>query len=341
MSLAILNRPEFTVQELSAAINIRPNTYGLLGEQGLFTSKPLRVTTAPIDFKNGVMSLVPSSNRGSAGTPNISGKRTLREYAIPHFALTDPIYADDVTGIRAFGTDNQLQAVQDVVFEKQDEMGAKLDTTEEHLRIGAIKGDVIDADGSTLVNWFTEFDIPEKVVPNFGTANPTMLANTVKRHIEDNLLGDQMTHVRAYCSGSFWDALMENGDFKDAYKFFQNAQGSNPLRDDARMGFFYQGVEWMEYRGKAPFTQPDGSQVIREFIPEGDARFVPVGTRETFKSFYAPADYIETVSTLALDRYSKQWPDSSNKFVTLETQMNVLAACLRPGVLVRGTVGAP
>ena len=336
--LEILTRPEFSVRELSAAIDIRPNIYGLIGEQGLFTPKPLRVTSAPVDFKNGVISLVPSKNRGEARTPNVSGKRNLREYAIPHFPLTDFIKADDISGIRQFGTDNDLAAVQDVVFERQEEMDDKLNITEEHLRVGAIKGDVIDADGSTLVNWFTEFGVTEKVITGFGTGDIVAKSNAVKRHIEDNLLGDVMSHVRAYCSGTFWDALMGNTDFKAAYAFFQNAQGQNPLREDMRRGFFWQGIEWMEYRGRAPFTQSDGSQVIREFIPEGDARFVPVGTRSTFHSFYAPADYFETVNTRALTRYSKQWPDPSDTFATVEVQMNILAACLRPNVLVKGQV---
>ncbi|WP_196381709.1 major capsid protein, partial [Ralstonia solanacearum] len=36
--------------------------------------------------------------------------------------------------------------------------------TLEHLRMGALKGEILDADGSTLYNLFDEFRIQQKVV---------------------------------------------------------------------------------------------------------------------------------------------------------------------------------
>ena len=334
--LEILKRPEFSVLSMTDAINVRPNMYGLLKDQKLFTPKPLFVPRASVDIKNGVLSLVPSGERGGPRTPNLSAKRQLREYRIPHFPLTDRIIADDISGVRSFGTNDQLEAVQDVVLNKQEEMDLKLDITEEHLRMGAIKGDVLDADGSTLINWFSEFGVTEKVVTGFGTGDIKAKSNQVKRHTEDNLKGDVMTHVRAYCSGGFWDALMGNTSFSDAYQYFENTKDGNPLRADLRKGFIHQGIEWMEYRGRADFTQPDGSSVTLEFIPDGEARFVPVGTMQTFREYEAPADYFETVNTLAEPRYSKVWVDQSDTFATLEAQMNRLPICLRPAMLVKG-----
>jgi hypothetical protein len=52
---------------------------------------------------------------------------------------------------------------------------------------------------------------------------------------------------------------------------------------------------------------------------------------------YAPADYIETVNTMGLPRYVKQYPMPNDKGIHIDTQMNVLSFCTRPLALLNGT----
>ena len=65
---------------------------------------------------------------------------------MPHIALEDTILADEVQNVRAFGS-SMLEGVQAVVNQRMSEMATKMDATLEHLRIGAIKGQILDADG--------------------------------------------------------------------------------------------------------------------------------------------------------------------------------------------------
>ena len=56
----------------------------------------------------------------------------------------------------------------------------------------AFKGVILDADGSTLVDLFEDFDIPPKTVNfalNVDTTNVQATCAEVLRHVEDNLLG--------------------------------------------------------------------------------------------------------------------------------------------------------
>ena len=55
-----------------------------------------------------------------------------------------------------------------------------------------------------------------------------------------------------------------------------------------------------------------------------------------FRGYYAPADYEETVNTLGLKTYAKQWPMVNGKGRHGEVQRNVLHLCTRPASLLRG-----
>jgi hypothetical protein len=67
------------------------------------------------------------------------------------------------------------------------------------------------------------------------------------------------------------------------------------------------------------------------------AYFYPTGVPNLFATVFAPADYIETVNTLGLPRYVKQYDMPNDKGVHMDTQMNALNFCTRPLALLSGT----
>jgi hypothetical protein len=74
---------------------------------------------------------------------------------LPNLSPHDASYPRDV---RAFGSESMLEGVQAVVNQRMSEMATKMDATLEHLRIGAIKGQILDADGSAVIyDLFTAF----------------------------------------------------------------------------------------------------------------------------------------------------------------------------------------
>jgi len=277
--------------------------------------------------------LLPTQAVGSPGTVGKHGKRKLRSFSVPHIPHDDVVLPEEVQGIRAFGQENQLEALSDVINEHLQAMRNKHAITLEHLRIGALKGIILDADGSELLNLFDEFEITPKSV-NFALGNAaTNVKNKcleVKRHIEKNLLGEVMASVSVLVSPEFFDALTSHDKVKEAYERWREGQA---LRDDMRDGFPFGGLIFKEYIGEA--SDADGT--IRRFIAANEGHAFPMGTQETFRTYFAPADFNETVNTLGRPIYAKQESRKFERGTDIHTQSNPLPMCHRPAVLVKLT----
>lgn len=325
----------FSMREMTDAIRIIPTQYGLINKLGLFKDKGVRTTTVSVERKNGTLSVLTADERGGQGSANRSGKRDLIPLEIPHFELHDSIKAEDIQNVRQFGSESELENVQDVVNEKLAEMKAKHEITLEYLRAGALQGKVKDGSGTTLVNLFEKFGITQKTFDFKTSATATQIPSKirdVKRYFNANLKGETMQHVLCLCSGSFFESLVNHETVKDAYHAFQ---GATPYRDDLTEDFVFNQVHFVEYEGSVSST--DGKSALR-FIPEGEAIFIPVGTLNVFETVYAPADYIEAANTLGLSIYAKQKAQDFDKGIDVETQSNPLPICKRPDLLVRATL---
>jgi len=323
----------FNMVALTAAINKLPNLYGRLEQLNLMPAEGIRTRTVVIEEQNGVLNLLPTRPVGAPGTVGVTGKRKVRSFVVPHIPHDDVVLPEEVQGLRAFGSENELETIANLMARKLQTMRNKHAITLEHLRMGALKGVILDADGSTLYNLYTEFGITPKVVNFALTSNTTEVLTKVlevKRHIEDNLMGEIMTGVMCLCSPEFFDALVTHPKVKEAYQFYLRTQ---QLGEDYRTRFYFGGVTFEEYRGQAT----DANGVVRRFIAEGEAHFFPVGTANTFRTFFAPADFNETASTIGLPLYAKQEPRKFDRGTDLHTQSNPLPICLRPEVLVRAT----
>ena len=88
----IFNNDAFGTRELSDAINIIPNSWGRIGELGIFEPKNLRTSKFSIESKNGVLTLVSSSERGTQLPTQKRGKRSLKHFETFRFGLADKNY---------------------------------------------------------------------------------------------------------------------------------------------------------------------------------------------------------------------------------------------------------
>lgn len=329
----IFNNPAFGTAEMTEAINVIPTQYGLLNELGLFKEKGITTTTVQVEKKNGVLNVLSAVPADAPGVVNTSGKRELVSLSVPHFIVNDRINAADIQNIRKFGSSDELEAVQDVVNDKLAEMKAKHEITLEFLRAGALQGQIKDGDGTTLVNLFTEFGVTQHT-QNFATGtastNIPKILRDVKRYIEQNLKGETMSGILCLCSANWFEALIGHSSIKDAYNAYQ---GSTPYRDDLRYTFEFNGIRFIEYEGST--TNAAGSTL--RFVPDNEAIFLPLGTRNVFETVYAPADYVEAVNTIGLPYYAKQELADMGRGVNVQTQSHPLPICKRPDLLVKAT----
>lgn len=328
--------PGFSMAALTAAINILPNRYGRLEQLNLFPVKPVRTRQIVVEQYAGRLNLLQTKPPGSPGTVGERGSRALRSFIVPHIPHDDVVLPEEVQGIRAFGSETEMEAVAGVMARHLETMRNKHAITLEHLRMGALKGQILDADGSTIYNLFTEFGIGQQAV-NFEivTADNKFdvrgTCTEVTATVEEALSGEFMTGVHVLCSQEFFQKLTAHNNVKTAYANWQ--QGAM-LINDVRAGFTFGGVTFEEYRGKAV----DANGTVRRFIAAGEAHAFPLGTIDTFGTYVAPADFNETVNTLGQPLYAKQEPRKFDRGTDLHTQSNPLPMCHRPGVLVKLTL---
>lgn len=327
------HNPAFSLTAMTAAINLLPNQYGRLDEMNLFPVKPVRFRQVTVEEKNGVLSLLPTLPPGSPGTVGKRGKRKLRAFSIPHIPHDDVVLPEEVSGIRAFGTETELETVAGVMADHLQTMRNKHAITLEHLRMGALKGVILDADGSELANLFDLFEIPPKTI-NFELNKPDTDVKKkcldLKRYMGKALLGERMTGIHVLVSSEFYDALTGHPSVKDAYRFYRE---SIMLREDTRSDFRFAGVRFEEYDGEAS----DAEGASRRFIAAGEGHAFPTGTLDSFATYVAPADFNETVNTLGQLLYAKQEPRKFERGTDLHTQSNPLPMCHRPALLVKLT----
>jgi len=335
--LDVFSGDGFTSHELTATFNKVPYQPMRLGQLGLFQEAGIRTTSVDIESQDGRLTLIQTSPRGGvAPDPLGSNKRKLRTFKVYHLERDSKIYADEVQNIRAFGSESELQQVQDLVNERLAELRPMHEVTLEYHRVNAVRGLLLDADGSTLLNLFTEFDVAQQTHDFVFSGALDVRAQIIAaiRKSEDELGGLVTAGYRGLCSAGWFDAFTGHSDVKDAHKY----QQSQILRDDLRAAFRYGMVDWEEYRGSV--TKPDsvggGSAA---FIEANVAYLVPITAPSTFITRFAPADYEETVNTMGLPLYAKQVPDPSglNKFRLLNTQSNPLCLCLRPRAIIKLT----
>jgi hypothetical protein len=335
--LDIFNNDAFSLISLTNAVNKIDHIPGRAGELAFSgVGSGVATTTVAIEQKGETLSLVSSAVRG-APVQQIGGVARTADYiGVPFIPLEAVIRADEVQNVRAFGSDNALEGVQNVVNTRMASLVGRHDLTLENLRLGALKGQVIDADGSTvLVDLFSKFGVsaPSDVAFALTTGTTDVRAKCMQiirtMRVNAKMALPGSARVWALCGDNFFDALIGHANVKGVYDGYAAAE--RRLGGDYSHGIFeFGGIFFENYRGS-----DDG--VVG--IGTDDARFFWTNAPGLYAEYYAPGDFFETANTIGLPRYAKMAADPSgfNRFVTLHVQQSPLPLCLRPKTLIRAT----
>lgn len=336
--LDIFKTDAFGLVSLTTAINKLPFKPSRLGELGLFQQKGIMTTTVVIEEQHGKLSLIQTAARGSM--PRVQSTRTRKTRAFPVNWLpeNDTIMADEVQNVRAFGTEDQVAGVAQVVNDKMQRLRQNLEATIEWHRMGAVLGKTYDADATTvLFDWFSEFGLTQYVIdfdfsdPNLNIADRCL---SIIQLMEDTLGAQTYTRIRALCGNAFFKSLIAHGEVKNLFKAWQIGSGFNqsdvftlnsPQRK--REGFEFGGIIWENYRGYI------GSS---PFMPTDECRFVLEGVPDLFQEYYAPAPFMETVNTVGKPVYAKQKVMDFDVGVEIHVNSSPLLLCTRPLTIVKG-----
>lgn len=328
--IAIFDDEAFSVSSLTTAINEQEYLPGRISSLGLFAEEGVTTLTVQVEKDGDTLALVPAGERGTSGLVVGATKRVLIPFNTVHLPERFTIRADEIQGIRAFGTQSELQAVQDVVNKRLAKARRQLDATHEFQRMGAIKGQVLDADGkSVLLNIYDRFGVKRQSMSmglNDNDANVQVQSVEALDMQEDALGSATTTGSRAFCGKTFWSKLIAHPSVTKTYEATLQAAA---LRGDGREAFDFGGITWERYRGKVAGIA---------FISDDEAQLVPEGVPDLFISAFAPADYMETVNTQGIPYYSKVEPLPFGKGIAGEAQSNPLHLCTRPRAVIRLTL---
>lgn len=342
--LNIFDNDAFSAINLTQAINIAGYLPGRIERMGLFSADHVDTTIVAVERKGQSISVVPPTPRGGVGVTAPKTGRDLVPLIVPHFEIDDAINADEVQGVRAFGS-QELETVQRKVAQRMAQHAQSMALTEEHARLGAVRGLVVyaeDDDGNVAqppLDLFETFGIDAADPLDFDLSalvdgDLQEACSGLTRSIGDSLGGIGYDHIHAFVGDEFFDNLLKSPEVRESFKGTSQAEWLRALRVFHNPGggtwgvFEFGGIVWENYRGLT------GNSNFG--IPDQEAAFFPVGVPGLFRTVYAPADYLETVNQRAERLYMRQSDSGNQKRREFEVQMNALQYCSRPGALRRG-----
>jgi hypothetical protein len=328
--------PAFSQTTLTATVNKDPHAPGRIQQLGIFDEEAITTTSVQVEERAGELVLVADTPRGGTGQQFKAGKRTLRSLVARHLKLRHTLNADEIQDLREFGSESQLADLESEVTRRLMKMSLSIEVTKEHMLVGALRGQLLDSDGSTvLINYFTEFGVSQITEFNFELDTDTQGAvqeqlRQLERQMAEELKGIPLLGVRGFMSGGFADALHKNKEFRESY----TTPGAGSQQQRAGHSFS-QVIDW----GGVLFEEYRGSVNGVDFIPANKCIFVPIVAPGSgvFKMHYAPGDFFGAVNRRGLPMYARQFKtDDSDTGRTLEVQASPLPMPMLPRTLMVG-----
>lgn len=341
VSMDIFRNDAFSTMELTAAVERNPFMPAGISELNLFTPAPQRVNHLAVEERNGVLTLIQTSQRGAPLAERTTEKRKMRYFDIPRIAKEDTIQAQELQGIRQFGTETELMQVQAEAARRlagPTGLQAHVAYTKERMRLAAVQGILVDADDSVLYNWFDEFEVSQDAdddwVLGSGTANSIRpKCNAVIRAMARAGQGAFVpgTKVYALCGDDWYDELTNH---PDVIRTFLNWSDGRDIRDgDAGAAFDvfkFGGIYWWNYRGS------DDNTTVK--VAANKAKFFPVGAPGVFQEAQGPGEAFDWINTPGKPEYVIPIIDRDrNMWFKQEIYAYPLPICTRPEMLLRAT----
>ena len=143
-TMDIFEGDAFTIIELTRALENIPFRPAILSGAGRFSPRGVRSRTVVIESRDGTLSLIPFSERGSAYESQVPERREMRAFVCRQFKKQDVLWASEIQGIRDFGSETAVQQVQTEVAYRLRKLRQDAETTFEYHLLNGIQGLVKD-----------------------------------------------------------------------------------------------------------------------------------------------------------------------------------------------------
>lgn len=308
-------RDYFTREQLLLSLNNVQYVPGQIGASGLFETIGLTSTTLAIEsLPDNDVAESAAIPRGAPGKPLALEKRNVKTFTTSTYAWQAAVLADEVLNVRVAGTSGAAE----VFTQRRDEAVAKLrrqaDWQAEYLRVACVNSATNDFGTA-----------PAAAVVAFGvsdTAIRTAIHNNIVLPMEAALGGLPYTGMDAWCSDTYWVALIESKTIRETYL---NQAAAAELRNAPAESFNYGGITWNRYRA--------GGNIA---ITSGQAKIVPRGVSGLFIQAFAPNDTLTSVGQGAMGQpyYLDSYPLDDDKGYRMSLQMHPVMLCTRPTAVI-------
>ena len=116
----------FTLESLTAAVNSQPYRPGQISATGIFQEDGVNTTVVSIEYREGKLALVEPTERGGPGETTGDEDRSRIPFEVDHYQRDDSIYADEVQNVRAFGSEDRLEALVERIERKAQRQACRV-----------------------------------------------------------------------------------------------------------------------------------------------------------------------------------------------------------------------
>lgn len=290
VSMAVFGGDAFTQAAMIRGIEKR--TYVPTGLDSImgFTPSPVNTDVVYIGQKARTNGVIQTTLRGAPIEMRTKPDRNYRPILIPRIAEGEQLYAHEIANLQPFDGETAEDVAATRIAEMQEDLIADVEITEERMRLGALNGTVLDKDGSTIVNYYTEFGLVAPSAVSLGLTDASATIGQIQEKIGLSVVKPIITgaglgsaqgiSIRAIAGDGLWYALTGHPAIEKTY---QNYAAAASLREDRLWDTFrFAGVDWYHYRGT-----DDGSTIA---IGTNEAKVFPYGLRGMFQHVMGAAN---------------------------------------------------
>lgn len=336
-----------------------PNNVGIVNSLRLFTDNYSSQKTIEITRTSRSNHLAVDRNWDERNSTIQGRSRDELLLKIPHFPLDDAITPNDLDGIvqaDSLVDALELETVANVRADKMFDLREAHGLTLEAARMLSITTGDVYAPSGTLrtsygptVNMYTEFGLTQSDVPVVlsSATDPRAQFRDIKKLVRDGLTAYGQGGVSGFVAlvgGDYFTALVQNAYVTDAVKY-QNFPQSAPILTgvpapyaglDARFeSITLWGITFID-ASAAGYEDAEGNFV--QFVADDEAYFMPMGVRDMFKTYYAPANRFGTINRRAQGSYWFEYANEKDDIIEIMSEQNFLNACLYPAAVVKSTL---
>lgn len=322
----------FEVTDLTQELLLVPNTYGLIGQMGIFSQDSVAHNTVTLESMAGTLGIIGDKVRGERNNVNKDETRKIYSFSLTHHPLDDYVTPQDIADKRKFGAD-LAETEADVIARKLARIRRNHAITLEAARAHTIvTGQQFAPNGTVASDFYSVFGITRKQIDFvLGTSTTDILSKIEEgiAHIQDNVMdGSVVDDVVVLCSPEFFGKLINHAKVQNAYQFYSSTQ--EPLRNRLGTGLYrrfnYGGVEFVEYRGSY-----NGARLI----PAGEAYALPRGVEDAAVTMFGPANKMDAVNTAGEEAYVWTYRSPKGDKIEIESESNFINILRRPASVVK------